>query len=76
LAPTADETGTLLCVRHEQLGLDAFAPSRSELLDELQGQIALLWRECACATPEALTPGAQQLRTNLLERVEEVACAV
>lgn len=75
LRPTADETGTLLCVRQEALGIDVFAPSRQELLGEVQDQIVLLWREYACAPPETLTPGARRLRANLLSQVEEVARA-
>ena len=73
LAPVADETGTLLCARNEMFGLDVSASNRAELMEELRDQIALVWREYARAMPEPLTPGAQQLRANLLEHIERLA---
>lgn len=72
LAPTLDDTGQLLCPQNESLGIDVFAPTRQDLLDELQEQVVMLWREYACAKPDELTPAAQKLRQHLLNALEEV----
>jgi hypothetical protein len=70
--PTYDETGELLCLEHEPIGIHVFADTREELLAELAEQVCMLWDEYACEDDEKLTPAAIQLKKKLLDALEEV----
>jgi len=72
LCPTHDETGELLCIEYEPLGIHVFADTRAELLAELAEQICMLWDEYACENDGNLTPAAIRLKRNLLAALEEV----
>lgn len=72
LHPTLDETGELLCLEYERLGIHVFAETREELLAELAEQICMLWDEYACEDDKNLTDAAIQLKNNLLCAIEEV----
>lgn len=65
LDPSLDETKQLLCVKHEVLVLDIFAPTREALLAELNEQIAMLWTEYAQAGDDMLDSVARQLKQAL-----------
>ncbi|MBC7541295.1 MAG: hypothetical protein H7338_01040 [Candidatus Sericytochromatia bacterium] len=70
--PSLDEdSGQLFVAMAPELGLDAFAYTRDELLDEIDAQLMLLWDEFAQEEPERLTSAAQALRLTLLHRIEE-----
>lgn len=71
LCPTYDETGELLCLKYDPIGIHVFADSRKELLVELAEQICMLWDEYACEDDENLTRAAIQLKKNLLGALEE-----
>ena len=72
LHPTYDETGELLCLEHQPLGIHVFADTREDLEAELAEQVCMLWDEYACDQDENLTPAAIQLKRNLLSALEEV----
>jgi hypothetical protein len=71
LCPTYDETGELLCLEYEPIGIHVFADTREELLAELAEQICMLWDEYACEDDKNLTPAAIQLKRRLLDVLEE-----
>jgi hypothetical protein len=72
LCPTYDETGELLCLEYEPLGIHVFADTRGRLLAELAEQVCMLWDEYASEDDENLTPAAVRLKKNLLGALEEV----
>jgi len=72
LCPAYDETGELLCLEYEPIGIHVFADTREELLAELAEQICMLWDEYACEDDGNLTPAAIRLKRNLLAALEEV----
>lgn len=73
--PVLDETKQLQCIEQPELGIDAYAPTRSALLAELQEQIVMLWKEYALADDAELDSPAQALKSALLARFKEVAHA-
>ncbi|MDO9319566.1 MAG: hypothetical protein Q7V56_15395 [Gammaproteobacteria bacterium] len=72
LEPTLDETKQLLCIEHESLALDVYAPTRERLLAELNEQIAMLWAEYALADDDTLDSIARDLKQTLLATFAEV----
>ena len=66
LEPILTEDQQLLRLQNEELDIDVFAPTRTELLHELRGQIAMLWQEFALEDDEALSAPAQALKQRLL----------
>lgn len=75
LQPFLSESEQLLCLQHEALGLDVFAPTRHELFDELKEQVAMLWTEYAQEADDSLSPPALRLKQALLAQFTEVAHA-
>ena len=71
LLPQLDDTGQLICLSHPALGIDVCASTRAELEEALREEVEVLWRNYAMADPEQLTPGAQRIRTNLLQIIEQ-----
>jgi len=69
LFPELDESQEYLILRDEVLGIDVFAPTREDLLGELEDDLKALWIEYALADPERLTPGARALRDAWLALV-------
>ncbi|MCX7111417.1 MAG: hypothetical protein NTX45_15075 [Proteobacteria bacterium] len=70
--PYRDEgDGELLMVTDEDLGLHVYAPTRSQLADDLTAELFFLWDEYAQEPDENLTPKAQLLKSKLLERCRE-----
>jgi len=71
LCPAYDETGELLCLEYEPMGIHVFAETRKKLMSELAEQICVLWDEYACEDDANLTRAAIQLKKNLLGAIEE-----
>ena len=57
----------MFSVRMEEIGLDAFADTKSELAAEVRNQLAMLWREYALAEDRELTESARKVKRNLLK---------
>jgi len=72
LQPSYDETGQLLCLKHDPIGIHVFAETRQELLTELAEQICMLWDEYACEDNKNLTPAAIQLKNKLRGVLKEI----
>ena len=71
LAPFLNESKQLMCLENDTLGINVFAFTREQLLEELQEQLSALWFEYAIAEDEKLTPKALQLKRNLHDAIEE-----
>lgn len=69
--PQMDETGQLICIENEDLGISVFARTREALLDELKEEIEILWCEYAKEKDEMLTDKALRLKKNLLANLRE-----
>jgi hypothetical protein len=65
-----DETGELLCAKHEGLGIDTFAFTREELEDDIHVNIKFLWKAYALGDEKSMNHEARQLRQNLLALLE------
>jgi hypothetical protein len=70
LAPYLSEDQQSIQLADEALDIDVFAPTRSELLGELRGQLEMLWHEYALEDDAALSPPAQALKRRLLALVK------
>ncbi len=66
LTPKHDETKVSLCLQYEQLGIDVFASTREELQNEINEQLAVLWKEYALEDETNLSPAAIKLKKHLL----------
>ncbi|MEI6415036.1 MAG: hypothetical protein WCP34_12360 [Pseudomonadota bacterium] len=76
LIPVLDEESQqYLCVEESSLGLSAFALNREQLFDEIQEQLAMLWKEYACAPDADLGDQARALKIRIRARMEEVCHA-
>jgi hypothetical protein len=75
LHPTLGSNEQLLSLQHEPWGLDVFAPTRSELFDELKEQLLMLWMEYAREQDDALSEPALLVKRALLAQFKEVAHA-
>lgn len=73
LKPFLNESKQLLCIEHNELGINVFAFTREKLLEELQEQISALWLEYAIEDEAKLTPAAIDLKKHLRAVFEEVA---
>jgi hypothetical protein len=72
LEPTLDEeSGQLYTVIDQDLGIDVFATSREQLVEELAEQLLFAWDAYARGAPENLTSAARRLRDALLSRIRE-----
>lgn len=59
-------------VEDPSLGLDAFAGTVSDLLDEVAEDLVVLWKNYAMAPDANLSPKALELKHRLLAVIEEV----
>lgn len=76
LSPTRDEeSGQFYVLDDPDLGIDVFARTRDELLDELAEQLMFQWDTYARESPDRLSRGARRLREALLARMREVEFA-
>ena len=72
IEPRLSESQQLICLEHEPLGIDVFAPTRAEVFEELKEQLIMLWREYAEEEDAALSEPAQKLKAVLLREWEAV----
>ena len=70
--PSLDESKQLLCFDYSEFDLLAFAPTREDLLAEVQEHLAMLWQEYAVAPDDELDGKARHLKQRLLARMTEV----
>jgi hypothetical protein len=71
LKPFLNDSKQLLCIEHNELGINVFAFTRENLLEELQEQLAALWIEYALEDDAKLTNSARELKHFLLAAFEE-----
>ncbi len=64
-----EESGQLYRIIDEDLGIDVFAPTREQLVNELIEQMFFTWDAYAQEVPEKLTFAARRLQEALLKRV-------
>ncbi len=72
LTPELDETKQLYGLENTTLGIDVFAYTRDQLIQELKEQLVFMWDSYALADDGELTDAAQQLKKNLLQALKEV----
>lgn len=70
LTPKPTKSGKYLTLKKSSLDIDVIAPTRKELIWELQERIIMLWEEYAMEDDAKLTKSAQVLKRNLLEALE------
>jgi hypothetical protein len=75
LLPYLSENQQLICLDHEPWDLQAFAPTRGELFDELKDELRMLWLEFAQEDDLRLSEPAQRLKQQLLSDWEEIGDA-
>lgn len=68
-----DYSKQLISVDNEKLGIFVYAATREKLLEELNAQIAMLWREYVLAPETDLSADAISLKQALLEAFSEEA---
>ncbi len=66
LDPFLGDDQQLIHLQEPSLDLDVFASTRGELLQELRGQLGMLWNEYAQESDAGLSAPAQQLKRALL----------
>jgi len=72
LNPVLDESEQLIVLENADLGIHVFAPTRSELYDELVEHLGFLWNEYVKVDADKLDPMAVEFRTRLMTLIEEV----
>jgi len=69
------ENPQFLNVEEPALGLDAFAGTVSDLMDEVAEDLVVVWKQYALAPDAGLSPKALELKRRLLATVEEMPVA-
>ncbi len=67
-----DENPQFVSIEEPRLGLDAFAGTVSDLLDEVAEDLVVVWKHYAQAPDTTLSPKALELKYRLLAVMEEV----
>ena len=75
LQPAWSDSREFICIEHEEWGVDVFAPTRGELLEELKEQLVMLWVEYGREVDAKLSPPALRVKRQLHADWEEVANA-
>ena len=70
-----DDNPQFVSIEEPSLGLDAFASTVSDLLDEVAEDLVVVWRHYATAPDANLSPKALELKHPLLAVMEEVPVA-
>ena len=70
-----DDNPQFVSIEDPNLGLDAFAGTVSDLLDEVAEDLVVVWKHYAMAPDADLSPKALQLKQRLLAVIEEVPVA-
>ncbi len=73
IKPFLDESKQLICLDDEEIGICVYAETREKLLEELNAQIIMLWREYVLAPETDLSADAIILRHALLATFSEEA---
>lgn len=74
LQPRVDDVNPqFVRIEDQSLGLDAFAGTVSDLLDEVAEDLVVAWKHYAMAPDANLSPKALELKRRLLAAMEEVA---
>ncbi len=69
LEPLYDPNSDFYSLIDDCLGIDIYAETISELRDELEYELAFLWKAYAQGNPKNMTSQAIQLRNNLLSAI-------
>jgi hypothetical protein len=69
LVPFLSDDQQSIQLENEELDIDVFAATRTELLAELRSQLDMLWTEYAQENDESLSEPAQALKSRLLKLV-------
>ncbi len=67
-----DDDPQFVRVEDPSLGLDAFAGTVSDLLEEVAEDLVVLWKHYAMAPAANLSPKALELKQRLLAVMEEI----
>ena len=70
LSPFLSEDQQSIQLSHEDLDIDVFAATRTELLKELRGQLDMLWTEYALENDKNLSAPAQALKKRFVALVK------
>jgi hypothetical protein len=70
-----EDNPQFVSVQEPQLGLDAFAGTVNDLLDEVAEDLVVVWKHYAKAPDSDLSPKALDLKRRLLAAMEEVPLA-
>jgi hypothetical protein len=73
IPPELDDSKQLISLDNEKIGICVYAATREKLLEELNAQIVMLWREYVLAPESDLSADAISLRQALLEAFSEEA---
>lgn len=71
LEPTLDESKQLFVITDDTLNINVYAQTREQLAEDLESELFFLWDEYAKEDSENLTPKANQLKLELLNRCKE-----
>ena len=71
LVPELDDSQQLFVLKESRIGLEIFAYTRSEIIADVQSEIAFLWREYALADDAELSQEALSMKRGLLDLLEE-----
>jgi len=72
LIPELDESEQFYTIRYPKFNLDTFAYTRQEMIDGIESDIAMLWKEYAKADDLELTEDALELKRILFLNIEEI----
>ena len=70
LVPTPSESGEYVQVAIPELGIEAMACTRAELIDELEETLIFLWEEYVLDDSDRFTVGAKRLKHQLMKDFE------
>ena len=72
LKPYLSDSEQLICLEHPNWELHVFAPTRSQLFEELKEQVLMLWAEYVAESDDVLAEPARELKKRLVADLEEV----
>jgi hypothetical protein len=74
-SPALCDNEQLICIQYDDWGLDVFAPTRTELFEELKEQLVMLWVEYGREDDASLSSPALQVKRQLQSDWEELTNA-
>jgi len=72
LTPELDESEQFYTIEYPKYNLNTFANTRKEMIDGIESDIAMLWKEYAKAEDSELAEDALELKRTLLSNIEEI----